>query len=155
MKIFKKILTLLLSNKYLFTRILRGYLQTILLKIAKKSGRVCCPECGFPLFLKKSARTGEQFWLCKSKFAHGKRYAMFTVTPGGGVGEHCEVEKPVSANCPHPECTGIALQIKSDETEEKYWHCYTCEKEGRCQFYYNVNNKPWMPTEQIYKKVIR
>lgn len=155
MKIYLKILKLLTSNKYLFTRILRGYLQAIFLKIAKKQGRVCCPECGFPLYLKWSAKIGKQFWMCKGKFAHGRRYAMFAVTPNGGVGEHCEIKKPVSAPCPHPHCKGNVLQIKSKEAKKRYWHCWTCEKEGRCQFYHNVNNVPYISPKQINAKVIR
>lgn len=155
MKIFVKIYILLISSRYLFARILGEYLQAILLKIVKMQGRVCCQECGYPLYLQKSAQTGKQFWLCKSKFAHGKMYAMFTVTPDGGVGEHCEIQKPVSAPCPHPKCNGTVLQIKSDENQKLFWHCLTCKKEGRCQFYHNINNAPYISPKQINAKTIR
>lgn len=155
MKIYIKIYILLISSRYLFARNLGRYLEKILLNIVKKSGRACCPDCGFPLFLKKSARTGKHFWLCKSFNKHGQMPAMFTVTHDGGVGEHCEIQKPVSAPCPHPHCEGTVLQIKSRETKRFLWHCITCEKEGRCQFYHNVNNVPWISPKQINAKVIR
>ena len=105
--------------------------------VADKTAACPNPDCKGQAVQKKRKDGSGYFWVCDTCDKEG-RHKFYPDKDGVPV----LPTESKTADCPHPDCKGQAIQKKRKDGSGFFWICETCDKEGRYKFYPDKDNKP-------------